>query len=122
MKRLTLILLAVFAITACRNNQGTTDSGECNPTPSKVECKAEGTQFTVKTACPSYYVGTTVWEEITEENPDGKSTPISYTVKQVDSQTFDVTIKPFTGSKQLYLIFGVGEDAHAGVVNVRCSQ
>ena len=62
MKRLTLILLAVFAITACRNNQGTTDSGECNPTPSKVECKAEGTQFTYDEATGLF---TTVAGEIT---------------------------------------------------------
>ena len=121
MKKLTLILLAVFALTACRNNQNASDSNECNPSPSKVECKAEGTTFTVKTEAPSYYVGTTVWEEITDENPTGKSTPIYYTVNQVDSKTFQVTIKPFTGSKQLYRIFGVGEDAHAGVVSVKCS-
>ena len=121
MKKLTLILLAVFALTACRNNQNVTDSNECNPTPSKVECKAEGTTFTVKTQCPSYFTGTTIWEEVTEENPTGKATPIYYTVNQVDSKTFQVTIKPFTGSKQLYLIFGVDDDAHAGVVNVRCT-
>ena len=40
MKRLTLILLAVFALTACRNNQNASDSNECNPTPSKGDCKA----------------------------------------------------------------------------------
>ncbi len=122
MRRLTLILLAVFALTACRNSQNKVDSTECNPTPNKVECTAEGTTFTVKTQCPSYFVGTTIWEEVTEENPTGKSTPIYYTVKQVDSNTFDVTIKPYEGSKQLYLIFGVDEDAHAGVVNIRCKQ
>ena len=122
MKKLTLILLAVFALTACRNNQNASDSNECNPSPSKVECKAEGTKFTVKTECSSYFVGTTIWEEVTEENPTGKATPIYYTVNQVDSKTFEVTIKPFTGSKQLYLIFGVDDNANAGVVNVRCTQ
>ena len=122
MKKLTLILLAVFALTACRNNQNASDSNECNPSPSKVECKAEGTKFTVKTECPSYFVGTTIWEQVTEDNPPGKATPINYTVNQVDSKTFEVTIKPFTGSKQLYLIFGVDDNANAGVVNVRCTQ
>ncbi len=121
MKRLTLILLAIFAFVACRNNKGAEASTECNPTPNKVECKADGTKFTVKTDCPSYFVGTTIWEEVTEENPTGKSTPIYYTVNQMDSQTFEVTIKPFTGSKQLYLIFGVDDNANAGVVNVRCT-
>ncbi len=122
MRKLTLILLAIFAFTACRNNNPNADATECNPSPNKVECKAEGTTFTVKTEAPSYYVGTTVWEEVTEENPTGKATPINYAVKQVDSNTFEVTIKPFTGSKQLYLIFGVGENANAGVVSVKCSQ
>ena len=122
MKRLTLILLAVFALTACRNSQNNVDSSECSPTPNKVECTAEGTKFTVTTGCPSYYVGTTVWEEVTDENPTGKATPIYYSVNQVDSKTFEVTIKPYEGSKLLYLIFGVDDDAHAGVVNVRCKQ
>ena len=122
MKRLTLILLAVFALAACRNNQKNADSSECSPTPNKVECTSEGTKFTVKTGCPSYFVGTTIWEEVTEENPTGKATPIYYTVNQVDSKTFEVTIKPYEGSKQLYLIFGVDDNANAGVVNVRCTQ
>lgn len=121
MKKLTLILLAIFAFTACRNNKSADNLTECNPSPSKVECKSEGSKFTVKTECPSYFVGTTIWEEITEENPTGKSTPIYYTVNQVDSKTFEVTIKPFTGSKQLYLIFGVDDNANAGVVSVRCT-
>lgn len=120
MKKLTLILFAIFTFTACRNNQNA-DSTECNPSPSKVECKAEGAKFTIKTECPSYFVGTTIWEQVTEENPTGKSTPIYYTVNQVDSKTFEVTIKPFTGSKHLYLKFGVDDNANAGVVSVLCN-
>ena len=122
MKRLTLILLAVIALTACRNSLKNVDSTECNPTPNKVECTAQGTKFTVKTECPSYFVGTTIWEEVTEENPTGKSSSIYYTVSQVDSKTFEVTINPYEGSKQLYLIFGVDDNAHAGVVNISCKQ
>ena len=122
MKKFILVMLAAMALTACGNNNKGADSTECNPSPAKVECKAEGTQFTVKTECPSYFTGASVWEEVTEENPEGKATPHYYTVKQIDAKTYDVTIKPYTGSKQLYLHFGVDEVANAGVVNIRCQQ
>lgn len=120
MKKFILILFAAVAMVACRNNQAAPASMDLNPSPSKVVCTSDGTNFTIKTAVASYFTGATIWEEVTDENPTGEVTPLYYTVKQLDATTYDVTIKPFTGAKVMYLRFGIGEDSNAGVVAINC--
>lgn len=121
MKKLILILFAAVAVVACRNNrQQGYSSSECAPTPNKVVCPQQGSSFTIRTAVPSYFAGATIWEMETEENPTAESSPLYYTVRQVDATTYDVEIKPFTGTKTMYMRFGVGADSNAGMVAVNC--
>ncbi len=120
MKKFITIVFAAVALVACQNNNKANSGSELSPTPNKIECKADGGTFTITTAIPSYFTGATIWEEVTEANPTGESTPLYYTVKQKDATTYDVTIKPFEGTKVMYLRFGVDDDSNAGVVAVNC--
>ena len=121
MKKLILIIAAAVAMVACRNGRQLIYSpAECSPTPNKVLCPPEGSSFTIKTAIPSYFAGATIWEMETEDNPTAEQSPLYYTVRQIDATTYEVTIKPFTGTKTVYMNFGVEEDSAAGMVTVNC--
>ena len=122
MKKFILILFAAVAMVACRQNRPSPLSMDLNPSPSRVTCTSDGTNFTINTAVASYFAGATIWEEPTDENPTGEASPLYYTIKQLDATTYDITIKPYTGQKVMYLRFGIGADSNAGVVAVSCQQ
>ncbi len=122
MKKFIAILFAAVAFAACNSNKDVVLGAELSPSPNKIECKADGGTFTITTAIPSYFTGATIWEEVTEENPTGESSPLYYSVTQRDATTYEVKIKPFEGEKIMYLSFGVNEESNAGLVAVNCRQ